>query len=105
MDARIGQLMREGKTVFYAFVASRYVEGTQEQVEIALGIRKARRVLRRYTVTVTPKYAAYSGSWSAGEYKSEVVAYDRAEAIKQARQEFNENNFSNAATYRARLAA
>jgi hypothetical protein len=38
MDARIGQLTRNGNAVFYAFIGNsrEYVEGTLEQVEAAL---------------------------------------------------------------------
>jgi len=40
MDARIGQLTRDGKAVFYKNEGG-YVEGTLERVEAALGLRAA----------------------------------------------------------------
>lgn len=107
MDARIGQLIREGKPVFYA-TAGGYFEGSLAQVETKLGLRtkpQAARSLRSYSVTVTPKLEVHVGTWCSGEYTREVMAYNRNDAIKQAREEFSENQFGNTATYRAKVAA
>ena len=104
MDPRIGELMREGKTVYYAMIDGRCVEGSLDRVEVALGMRKPVRTLRVYNVTVTPRFKQYAGSWASGEYTVEVSAYDRAGAIKEARREYNADSWDNPATYRASLA-
>lgn len=57
--------------------------------------------MKRYEVTIKPKFAAYSGSWSAGEYTITVVAKDRAEAIKRARRGYEDSKV-NPATFTAK---
>jgi len=74
MDARIGQLMRNGAIVHYAYVsgyAAEPVEGTREQVEIALGLRAAPApaapvkaakpaASKEYNVLITFQYPAWN---------------------------------------------
>lgn len=129
MDARIGQLMRDGRPVFYAYVNGynhEPFEGSLEQVEIELGLRlagddelyledgdspapmpvKASRSswdVRRYLVTVTPRYAISCGYQDVRQYTVEIEARSRNAAIKEARDEHNENHWNNPARYRARL--
>ena len=112
LDPRIGCLL-SGK--FYAYVGPerREVVGTQEAVELALGIAQAvapapqvasrpRRVLRDYVVTVKPGIE----SWNVKTYDVTISASDRAAAIAEARATYQENTqwTNGAATYRARLA-
>lgn len=89
MDARIGKLIREGKEVFYAVIgeARTYFEGTLAQVEVKLDIRKKAIQFRSYVVTVTPKIE----TWFQKAYTVEVVAKDANDAVKKARQEYNDN--------------
>lgn len=112
LDPRIGTLVRGQETVFYAFVNGYHadpLEGTLEQVETALGLRRqaspairvvpspaprrrapTSRVLREYTVTVTPSivtYAggSYTGGATYGEYTVQVFARSHAKALQKAR--------------------
>lgn len=103
MDARIGRLS-SGK--FYAFLngyASPMFLGSLYQVEKALGLHPSvAKRLRTYTVTVAPKFKVYAGSWSNGIYTVEVDAYDRNQAISEARAAYKEEN-DVSATFTARL--
>lgn len=110
LDSRIGMLQTANGIVFYAYVNGYdkpETRGTLEQVEVALGLRKApkkARKLRSYTVTVTPKFVAYAGGWKNEAYEAEFMSYDSNEAIKQAREEYNANNSGcGPATYRAKV--
>lgn len=114
LDPRIGTLVRGQETVFYAFVNGYHadpLEGTLEQVEVALGLRQAAPVrkaavtvlspatrrrapdakdLRKYTVTVTPSivtYAggSYTGGATYGEYTVQLFAKSHAKALQKAR--------------------
>ena len=58
--------------------------------------------MNTYIVTVTPKFNAYAGSWSAGSYEVEIVAKDRATAIKRARAGY-EDAKANPAKFTAKL--
>lgn len=106
MDARIGKL-NSGK--FYAFVSGYdkpATYGTLEQVEIALGLRKASpkaKTLRSYEVTVTPAIVVYAGAWKGDSYTVDVSAYTAADAIKQARAKRREEDgrFAVPAAYKA----
>lgn len=53
MNAQIGTLVREGKEIFYAFVGAdrNYVEGSLEQVEVALGLREEVKVEEQKEIT------------------------------------------------------
>ena len=98
-DPRIGQLCREGRAVFYAFIdgdAEQYVEGTEAEVIAALAgqtvkpapaapMAKAKkaRVLKRYEVHQTFKTPAWDEHKG---YYYEVSAYTKAEANKRARE-------------------
>lgn len=87
LDARIGTL-NSGK--FYAYVngySAEPVVGSLAQVEAALGLRKAAPKIRTFIVTVTPGVV----SWNVQQYQVEVDARDRNEAIRRARQEYNDN--------------
>jgi hypothetical protein len=55
-----------------------------------------------YEVTITPKFSAHAGSWSAGKYTVEVYAKDRATAIKRARSGYEDAKV-NPATFTAKL--
>lgn len=125
MDARIGQLMRNGAIVHYAFVNgydSDPVEGTLAEIEVALGLRSpaiskpsaapaaSRRVVRRpvrqariYLVTVTPRFTLYAGSWASLPYTTEVIADSGRSAIRREREAYNLENMGNPASFRARL--
>lgn len=133
LDPRIGTLVRGVETVYYAFVHGYQadpLEGTQEQVEVALGLRQtppiaqtavpspsqARRRLassgtdlREYMVTVTPSvvtYAggSYTGSSTFGEYTVQVLAKSHAQALQKARRERRdeEGRFGVPARFKAR---
>lgn len=95
MDSRIGQLMRDGQIVHYAFVngySADPVEGTLEQVEIALGLRRppkrarkpGRRVveLKPYLVHIEKKYPAW---YEVGGFDWSVNAYNAKDAERRAR--------------------
>jgi hypothetical protein len=117
LDPRIGYL---ASGTFYAYVGPdrREVMGTREEVEDALGLAPtvapiatplassinvcARRVMRDYVVSVRPKFP----SWNVQPYEVTIAAYDREDAIGQARGEYREcSQWTNgAATYRAKLA-
>lgn len=117
MDARIGQLIRDGKPIFYAFprgYGQPPVEGNLAQVEMALGLRAgakerktapAKRQLRKYLVTVTPSIVTYSGTHASDEYTLSMWAYSRSEAISKAREQRRENEgrYAVKATFKARL--
>lgn len=125
MDARIGQVMRNGSIVHYAFVngyAADPFEGTRDEVEIALGLRapviskpaaspapvqslnrRPCRQARIYLVTVTPRYTLYAGSWASHPYTVEVIADNGRTAIRREREAYNLENMGNPATFRARL--
>ncbi len=117
MDARIGQLMRNGTPLYYAYPQgfnAPPVEGTLAQVEAALEMaipsaqRKtapAKRPLRCYRVTVSPSITVYSGAHTGDEYTLIVWANSRNEAIRQAREQRRENEgrYAVKATFRARL--
>jgi len=45
---------------------------------------------RTYIVTITPRYSMHSGSWASGAYTTEVIAKDRAHAIKIARRDYED---------------
>lgn len=122
MDARIGQLMRDGGIVHYAFVSGRAqaVEGSLEVVEAALGLRQpfapapvipaarsvAKRILRTYEVTVTPSTVVHVGGWQSGAYTLDIDAHDRSDAIKAARRGWTEDvAIGVPATFRAHLKA
>ncbi len=96
MDSRIGQLMRGGEIVHYAFVNgydADPVEGTLEQVEIALGLRRppkrVRKAVRRvaelkpYQVHIEKKYPAWD---EVGGFDWHVQAYNAKDAERKARQ-------------------
>ncbi|MFA6230992.1 MAG: hypothetical protein WC617_12600 [Rhodanobacter sp.] len=133
LDPRIGTLVRGMETVYYAFVHGYQadpLEGSLEQVEVALGLRQApsaqaeappspvparRRLassgtaLREYTVTVTPSvvtYAggSYTGSATFGEYTVQVLAKSHAQALQKARRERRdeEGRFGVPASFKAR---
>ncbi len=133
LDPRIGTLVRGMETVYYAFVHGYQadpLEGSLEQVEVALGLRQApsaqaaaapspvparRRpassgtALREYTVTVTPSmvtYAggSYTGSATFGEYTVQVLAKSHAQALQKARRERRdeEGRFGVPASFKAR---
>lgn len=127
MDTRIGQLTRDGRPVFYAYVNGynqEPFEGTLEQVEIELGLRlacadeldleegeapapvKATRSawdVRLYLVTITPRYTIACGGLQFPKYTIEHYARSSNAAIKKAREEHNDNHWNNPAEYRARL--
>jgi hypothetical protein len=104
LDPRIGTL-NSGR--FYAF-ANGYdqpaVEGTRAEVERALGITPTsevspaviakdaakKRTLKDFEVTCTPR--ENQKAWNDHEYKQIVMAKDRNEAIKKAREKHVENN-------------
>ena len=89
MDQRIGTL-NSGKC--YAYVNGYNAEpvtGTLAEVETALGLRKPAkpvRQVRTYAVTVTPGVE----SWNVKEYTVEIDARDRNEAIRRAREQYDE---------------
>lgn len=58
--------------------------------------------INTYIVTVKPKSRLHSGGWSSGEYTVEIVAKDRATAIKRARAGYEDAKV-NPATFTARL--
>lgn len=60
--------------------------------------------LSTYIVTIKPKHDLHAGGWSAGAYTVEVVAKDRATAIKRARAQY-EDGAVNPATFTARKKA
>jgi hypothetical protein len=95
MDARIGKLTREGKEIFY-ITEGGYTEGTVQQLEEKLSgtvaVAKPKKSFKTFSVTITPNYQSYGSGWSSEEYKTEVVAYDRNDALKQARKQYNENS-------------
>lgn len=116
LDPRIG-VLNGGK--FYCFPNGHGKPefiGTQEEVEIALGLRqsaakeekpaKRQGELRDYVVTITPRKITYAGSQTFGEYTVEVVARSNSEAITKARRERNDNEgrYGVPATFRAKLA-
>lgn len=122
LDARIGQVMRNGSIVHYAFVNgydADPIEGTRDEVEIALGLRgrsiskpampactinrRPGRLTRIYLVTVTPRYTLYAGSWANHPYTVEVIADGRRAAIRREREAYNLENMGNPAAFRARL--
>ena len=114
-DPRIGVLMREGRTVYYAFVrgyGQPATEGSLETVEAALGLRRRppgvagnHAPVRSYVVTVTPKMLTYGSHGVNGPYDVTVLAKSRAEAIQRARRDrwLEEGRHGVPATYRARL--
>ena len=103
LDPRIGTL-NSGK--FYAYVnghSAEPVTGSLVEVEVALGLRKAAPKVRTFLVTVTPGVV----SWNVQQYQVEVDARDRNEAIRRAREQYNENvgvRNNGAARISARLA-
>lgn len=62
--------------------------------------------MKTYDVTVTPRKASFAGSWSDRAYTVQVIANDRAEAIKKARQQRRgeEGRHAVACDYSARVA-
>lgn len=113
MDARIGQLMRNGKIVHYAFLIGfdrPAVEGSQEEIEIALGLRvisskPARPVCdKSYIVHIEKKYPAWD---EKGGFNVPVDAPNAKEAIKRVRKHAADNWISGSTEgpvyYRARL--
>lgn len=117
IDPRIGQLMRNGKVVHYAMVngyGKPPVEGTQKEVEAALGLHvapvvkpAANKVARSYTITVTPKTDYWVGTTKMGQYEVEVCGLTAADAIKISRQtrRDEEGRFAVPATFTAKLSA
>lgn len=115
LDARIGTLLTEGRTVFYAFdrgYGQPETRGTLEQVERSLGILRAsglaatkRKVLRTFTVTVTPRLVTYGSHGANAEYTIDVSAASHADAIKIARQRRRDEDgrFAVPADYKARI--
>lgn len=125
MDARIGQLMRSGAIVHYAYVngyGAEPVEGTLEQVEIALGLRaapvtptpikpvrkagtKRAPAYRDYIVHITKKYPAW---YEVGGFDHRVSATSAKAAISQARKDMARDcmfdRFDGAITYTVRRA-
>lgn len=113
MDPRIGVLNRAGRPVFYAFVDGYdkpAAEGSLGDVEAALGLRAAiaapgkPRVLREFSVTVTPRVVTYAGSAVLGEYAVTVFAESAAKAISAARRMRRDEEGAHAvpAVFRAR---
>lgn len=97
LDPRIGQLMRNGKIVHYAFVNGYdkpEFAGTLEEVEVALGLRKpavsrkakASQEDRDYLVHIEKKYPAWN---EKGGFDLEVKAQNAKEAVKLARREMD----------------
>lgn len=96
MDARIGKLIRQGKEVFY-ITEGGYMEGSVQQLEDRLSgasavVSKPKKTFKTFSVTITPKYQSYGSGWSSEEYNMEVVAYDRNDALKQARKQYSDNS-------------
>jgi len=117
MDPRIGQLMKEGRIVFYAFVNGYdkpEVTGTLEEIEYALGLRdevvalkeqaKARPAIRTWVVTITPKITTYASGCTFGAYDVEVDARTYNLAIKAAADDRRESEGAHGvpATYTAK---
>jgi len=101
MDPRIGQLIRDGRAVHYAFVngySADPIEGTLEQVEIALGLRRpaarpgklVRRVitLKPYLVHIEKKYPAWD---EVGGFDWPIDARNGKEAVQKARKHAGDN--------------
>lgn len=62
--------------------------------------------MKKFEVTITPKFQTYAGAWASGEYAVEVLANTRNEAIKKARADYqHENGTLEKATFKARLAS
>lgn len=108
LDPRIG-LLSDGRC--YAFVhgyGRPETIGTRAEIERALGLAPpaVHKQLRRYAVTVTPQVVVYTGTHIGGEYVVEILATNRSEAIKKARQQRREEEgrYAVSAHYRARLA-
>lgn len=94
MDARIGKLIRQGKEIFY-ITEGGYMEGTVKKLEKKLNATitvKVKKTLKTFSVVVTPKYESHGSGWSSGKYEMEVMAYDRNDALKQARKQYNDNS-------------
>jgi hypothetical protein len=123
MDARIGQVMRAGQIIHYAF-ANGYdappVEGSQEAVEVALGLRipfsapvmaasmvprKATSELHQYIVNVRKKFPAWD---EHGGFDHNVSATSKSTAIKHARADMDKDCMFTGSMgpiyYKARLA-
>lgn len=94
MDPRIGMLMVNGALVYYAFVNGYHnpeVQGTQAEVEAALGLRAPvepmvipkRKPLHNYAVLVDLKYAPINTH--AAEI--EVAAANARDACRKAREQ------------------
>jgi len=106
-------LMRDGQPVYYAFANGHDkppIEGSLSAVELALGLRlsatpSAKPAPRDFDVTVTPRMLTYGSHGTNGAYTVPVIATTRAEAIKQARadRDDQEGRFAVPADYRARL--
>jgi hypothetical protein len=115
LDPRIG-VLNSGQ--YYAFAhgydkPAKY--GTLDEVEVALGLRQPapasaigsrhkKTWLKRYAVTVTPKYVTCAGSCRFGQYTVEVHARTSAEAITEVRRARNleEGRYGVPATYKAK---
>ena len=119
MDARIGQVVREGKTIFYAFIGGRELSNLVESadaadIETALqgkapaakAVAKKPSTYHNYAVTVTPKYEFSVGMFRSGSYQVEIAAKTREEAVKEARRRYKENSSfpGDTATYTAKMA-
>jgi hypothetical protein len=121
MDARIGQLMRNGAIVHYVFLSGYdcpAVEGSLEEIESALKLHdvpakhstpakpeRQARPSRAYIVHIEKKFPAWD---EKGGFDWPVTACDAKDAIKQARKHADECWISGAQEgpvfYRARLA-
>ena len=130
MDPRIGVLVREGISVFYAFMEGYKDEpycGSLNDVERALGVpltpsqptsstphiaepntaaSTASNCLRRYAVSVTPVVVAYCGSSTIAGSTEYVYSASRNEAISSVRDAVRAVNGRHGQSfkYRARLA-
>lgn len=116
VDPRIGTLNREGKTVYYAYVAGVYVEGSVDDLTTALaaGVVPPAKVaapqrkttLRSYDVTVHTKMTVYFGSATVTDL--EVVMVEAATAkeaismVRKTRRDI-EGRHAVPATFTARL--
>ena len=91
MDPRIGELMREGKTVHYAFLNGydrAPFTGTLGQVEAALGLCNVTYTRSKeeslYTVNVCKKFPSWN---ERGGEDVAVMATSKSDAIKQVREQ------------------